>query len=232
MAERLMEARRREGRVAAAKGLASLAVIALVGGGIAWAWPTDREVPYAIVSRFENHLDGYGETRFRAQSAGELHVVGKVLPIESYRPTQEPQSFQVPERAWRIHSLYNELPDELVASEPAEVGTVARVECTRNQLGIYVLAEDGDYHFSATTDAQAQGVGNAYQWECELELVDLAARQSIGRRTFLGELPSETTTTLGVNANSDAVQGSAMADRTGEAPRVAMTDFLVNLPRR
>ena len=110
---------------------------------------------------FEVHMSEY--TSVANQQPGAWYVHGKVLPIEMRTNTVEIQT-------------YYELPGNLRATTPEDVGTVLWLDCTTRAVGTYTSG------------------GAARQWFCDVTLIDLSIPAIIGETSFAGSEPPRTTT--------------------------------------
>ncbi len=110
---------------------------------------------------FEVHMSEY--TSVSNQQPGAWYVHGKVLPIEMRTNTVEVQT-------------YYELPGDLRAISPEDVGTVLWLDCTTGTVGTYTSG------------------GAAKQWVCDVTLIDLSIPAIIGEKSFTGSEPPLTTT--------------------------------------
>jgi len=238
MASVLAEARKGERRAKLLRAAVGVAAVGAIGAVIYWVWPEDLEVDPAVQARFEPHMDSYG--RDFPVGATELYVAGGLLPIEEYQegPSDEEieasRGFGSPlaqsHRAWRVHDLYNSLPDALVATDPSEVGTLARVSCSPVEAGVYVPGEGEESVLAQSADDGSE-VGTAYRIRCEIALVDLGAGRQIGQQSFVGGDPPQTAVMLH-DLDSDAAGAADVNDRFGSRPRDEMLAFLESLPRR
>jgi hypothetical protein len=114
-----------------------------------------RLMPY-IHPRIDEYLSLPTKTK-----QGQAYIRGKVIPV-----SVEGKS---------IHSLYLDLPDDLRAVNPDEVGTILLLSCTSKTTGIYT------------------GGGMATTETCELKIVDATIPEVIGAKTFDSERPPSTT---------------------------------------
>jgi hypothetical protein len=99
----------------------------------------------------------------------------------------------------RIDELYFSLPDPLRAADPGEVGTIAIAAWGERRVG----------HYS--------NGGEAYRHTLEVTLVDPAVPAVVGRRSFEGGDPPETTKSRG--------------DHYGSSPTSDVVSWLEQLPR-
>ena len=102
---------------------------------------------------FKPHLNEY--LAFSMVQQGEPYVRGKVITIDTRRKA--------------VDHLYFDLPQELRATQPEEVGTVVWVNCT-----------------STTTVVRRVGgsTNNTMEYRCEVSVIDKAASAVVGKQTF------------------------------------------------
>jgi hypothetical protein len=108
---------------------------------------------------FKSHLAEYLSAAEVQQ--GEAYIHGKIIPVNVRNQTVD-------------YSFYYELPEELRASSPEEVGTVVWLDCTGSLVGTYT------------------GGGGAYRWTCETQVVDLSIFRIVGEESFTGSDPPKT----------------------------------------
>jgi hypothetical protein len=99
----------------------------------------------------------------------------------------------------RIDDVYFSLPDALRAVDPGEVGTIAITEWGERRVGHYTNG------------------GDALRYTLDVTLVDPAVPAVVGRRSFLGGDPPETTKSSG--------------DHYGSQPTSEVMSWLEQLPR-
>jgi len=102
---------------------------------------------------FKPYLSEY--LSFTSAQQGEPYVRGKVITVDTRRKA--------------VDHLYFDLPQELRATRPDEVGTVVWVECT-----------------SVTTVVRRTGgsTNNTVDYRCEVTVIDKAASAIVGQQTF------------------------------------------------
>jgi hypothetical protein len=100
-----------------------------------------------------------------------------------------------------VDSLHFDLPDDLRAATPAEVTTVVWLNWSKNQIGTYT------------------GGGSAYQWSCQVTVIDKATRTTIRQQTFTGSRPPQ------------SVRARRGTSHSGDKPTDQVINFLRGLPR-
>jgi hypothetical protein len=130
---------------------------ALLGGGVivlllafAVGYYLYRE---SVLGPFKPYLSEY--LSFSATQQGEPYIRGKVITVDTRRQA--------------VDHLYFDLPQELRATQPEEVGTVVWVHCT-----------------SVTTVVRRVGgsTNNTVDYRCEVSVIDKAAAVIVGQRRF------------------------------------------------
>jgi len=130
---------------------------ALLGGGVivlllafAVGYYLYRE---SVLAPFKPYLSEY--LSFSATQQGEPYIRGKVITVDTRRKA--------------VDHLYFDLPQELRATQPEEVGTVVWVECT-----------------SVTTVVRRVGgsTNNTVDYRCEVSVIDKAASAIVGQKRF------------------------------------------------
>ena len=130
---------------------------ALLGGGVivlllafAVGYYLYRE---SVLAPFKPYLSEY--LSFSATQQGEPYIRGKVITVDTRRKA--------------VDHLYFDLPQELRATQPEEVGTVVWVECT-----------------SVTTVVRRTGgsTNNTVDYRCEVTVIDKAASAIVGQKRF------------------------------------------------
>src|SRR5689334_1350329 len=86
-----------------------------------------------------------------------------------------------------IDDLHFDLPSDLRASWPGEVTTVVQLHWTHAAVGQYVSEQTSDRDPIRLPTAR----GTAYQWKCEVTVMDRATRTILGRSHFMGSRPPE-----------------------------------------
>lgn len=183
----------------------AVSIVAALAGWQLWDafWP--RAVDDDLVRAFAADVDRLGAAY--PSVPGTPEVVGRVVAIEAYQPENErygAADARAGEPRWRLSRVQSYLPDDLAAEAPADVGTVARVDCAEEVVGQYVLAQ--------------RVQSNAHQFFCRVSLVDLAARRVFHVQHFAGEPPPR--------------ENRSSVDRYGTAPVEEIADWLAALPRR
>jgi hypothetical protein len=102
-------------------------------------------------------MDEYTNISGLHQGSDGAYITGKVLAVDRSRNTTD--------------DLYFQLPNDLRATIPEEVGTVIWVECGSRVVGTYT---DG---------------GKAHQITCELTIIDMANTTIVGVKSFTGGPP-------------------------------------------
>ncbi len=107
----------------------------------------------SLLAPFKPYLSEY--LSFSAVQQGEPYIRGKVITVDT--------------RSKAVDHLYFDLPKELRAAQPDEVGTVIWVECT-----------------SVTTVIRRVGgsTNNTVEYRCEVAVIDKAASTIVGKQTF------------------------------------------------
>lgn len=101
-----------------------------------------------------------------------------------------------------VDGLHFDLPDTLRAGTPEEATTVVWVSWDKRQVGAYTTG------------------GNAYQWFCDVTVIDLATKARIAGQNFSGSPPPAT------------FRGRRGESRTGDKPTDAVLNYIKGLPRR
>ncbi len=188
-----------------------LAAGVLVGLGVAaWLlyealWP--RSIDAEVERAFGDPTAAFGMAA--PYTAAPARVRGRVLAIEAYAPANQRYGSE-PGARWRLSRVMAYLPSALAARSPAEVGTIARVDCEETAVGDYVQR-------ASQTSPRAVGAA-AYRTFCEVALVDAIARRTIHRQQFAGEPPPR-----------EVVAGHVA--RYGSAPIEEIAEWLAGLPR-
>jgi hypothetical protein len=166
--------------------LSALALALALGFGY---WVYHRRERSSALQPFEERLPDFAAARESASpAAGEPYLRGKLLVMKRDAP--------------EIDGLFFELPEELRAAGPAEVGSVAFVACGEIEVGRY------------------EGGSAAIQSYCEAALLDLEARALVGERRVLGPPPPYHTS----SAHGKVYGGAADKGR--------LVEWLAKLPRR
>ena len=118
---------------------------------------------------FQPHLAEY--TAAAERGTGEVYRRGKIIPVDRRKDTVD-------------YTFYYQLPRELRAANPEEVGTVVWLDCTASLVGTYTHG------------------GGAYRWYCDVTLVDLPQSLILEEKTFVGSEPPTT------NSGSSNKEGS------------------------
>jgi hypothetical protein len=107
----------------------------------------------SVLAPFKPYLNDY--LSFSTTQQGEPYIRGKVITVDTRRQA--------------VDHLYFDLPPELRAAQPEEVGTVVWVECT-----------------SVTTVIRRVGgsTNNTVDYRCEVAVIDKSAAAIVGRETF------------------------------------------------
>jgi hypothetical protein len=101
-----------------------------------------------------------------------------------------------------IDSMHFDLPDNMRAATPADVTTVVWLAWDKRQVGKYTSG------------------GTAYQWFCEVTVIDLKSKAKIAGSNFSGTAPPQ------------SFRGKSGESRTGDKPTEAVLNYLKGLPRR
>jgi hypothetical protein len=130
-------------------------IAALVFFGIRSGFRRLRSAP------FEKHLSEYASIRgLEREQAAEAYIRGKIVAVNRSEN--------------QIDDIYFDLPQELRAAQPEEVGTVVWLEWGADRIGMY-------------TD----GAG-AYAHTCKVTIIDMSIPAIIAERDFRGSRPPET----------------------------------------
>jgi hypothetical protein len=100
-----------------------------------------------------------------------------------------------------VDGLHFDLPDNLRAATPAEVTTVVWLRWNKATVGTYSTG------------------GSAYQWSCEVTVIDLATRTTLGTQRFTGDAPPR------------SFVGRRGESRSGDKPTEQVLNYLRNFPR-
>ena len=119
---------------------------------------------------FDAHLSEY--TTATEYQPGDPYIRGKLLPMDIRQGTID-------------FVFYQELPRDLRAASPEEVGTVVNRDCVASSVGTYTRG------------------GGAYRWACELKLIDLSISRILKGPTITGSEPPPTKMGSGDEYGSD-----------------------------
>jgi hypothetical protein len=100
-----------------------------------------------------------------------------------------------------LDDLHFDLPDDLRAATPADVTTVVWLRWNQATVGTYSSG------------------GNAYQWSCDVMVIDLPTRTTIGSQHFDGAPPPA------------RVSGKRGQSHSGDKPTQAILNYLQSFPR-
>ena len=139
--------------------VALVIVIALIAGGV-YGVRSCRQS--SQTKPFQSHLSEYTFFPTLKDSSSSSGITGKVITIDKIKN--------------EIDDTYFDLPPELKASKPEEVGTVVWVSCTEHIGGTYVSGS------------------KAYVQTCEVTVIDKSSASTIGKRTLSGDRPPQTKT--------------------------------------
>jgi hypothetical protein len=124
-----------------------------------WQWSVKTSMrnlmPY-IHPRVEEYL-----SLPTKKKQGQAYIRGKVVPVSVGTKS--------------IHMFYLDLPDDLRAINPDEVGTILLLSCATKTAGSYT------------------GGGWALTETCEMKIVDTTIPEVVGTKTFESERPPPTT---------------------------------------
>ena len=132
-------------------------VIALIGGGVYGIRSCSRNMQ---TKPFAEHLTEYTHFPKLNESGSSTTISGKAITID--KTTNE------------IDETYFDLPAELKASKPEEVGTVVWISCSESVAGTY------------------QSGAKGYLWNCDVTVIDLATASTVGKKSFSGDHPPQT----------------------------------------
>ena len=172
--------------VITAVALIAFVVVGLVRSVVEYSDDLER------LQAFNPHVMGYLAVADQEAAAGEGHVRGKIVIVDA--------------KAREAHAwAQGQLPDELRADQPDDVGTVAVWASEWEHVGDYVDAETG---------ARA---GNAYRGRLRVTVVDWPAKTVVVERTFEGSEPVQ--------------RKRGDGDDRGGLPTWDALEFLTGLPR-
>jgi hypothetical protein len=137
-------------------------VIALIAGGI-YGVRSCRQS--SQTKPFQSHLSEYTFFPNLKESGSSGSINGKVITIDKIKN--------------EIDDTFFDLPTELKASKPEEVGTVVWVSCSEHIAGTYVSGS------------------KAWVQSCEVTVIDKSTGSVIGKQTFSGDRPPQTKTYSG-----------------------------------
>jgi hypothetical protein len=100
-----------------------------------------------------------------------------------------------------VDSMHFDVPDGLRAATPQEVTTVVQLNWDKRQVGTYSSG------------------GKAYQWFCDVTVVDLKSKGKIGGQNFSGSRPPQ------------SFVGKRGESRTGDKPTEAVLNYIKGLRR-
>src|SRR5262245_1828947 len=143
-------------------------VIALIVGGGFGIWYLNRVL---ALSPFGKHVNEYGAAFAPAGAggvggpagapqafAGQGYVIGKVIPVDM-------------KGSKSIDWIYFDMPNDLRAKKPDEVGTVAQLSWSEDKI-----------------DEYTDGAG-AYVHVCKVDVIDLGKKSVVVSQTFRGGEP-------------------------------------------
>jgi hypothetical protein len=100
-----------------------------------------------------------------------------------------------------LDDLHFDLPEDLRAAKPEDVTTVVWLRWDKATVGTYTSG------------------GSAYRWSCNVTVIDLATRTTIGSQMFEGSPPPTT------------VRGKPGESHSGDKPTDAVLGYLKSFPR-
>jgi hypothetical protein len=100
-----------------------------------------------------------------------------------------------------LDSLHDDLPNDLRAATPEEATTVVWLQWDKREVGTYSSG------------------GKAYQWFCDVTVIDLKSKGRIAGQNFAGERPPQ------------RFVGRRGESRTGDKPTEAVLNYLKGLRR-
>lgn len=112
---------------------------------------------------FGPYLQEYLATPGQTQQGA--YIRGKVVTVDTFNK--------------KIDPLYFDLPADLRASTPAEVGTIVWMHRQASQVGYYTKG------------------GGAHQWRCDLKVIDRTTSTLLAEKTFWGSDPPRSKTDSG-----------------------------------
>lgn len=158
---------------------------------------------------FDGHVEAWGDLRHKPVPDGTPYLRGKVIIVRAPVAVTEHNGFRARRKivqAARVDDDHWELPGDLRADEPDEVGTVVVCERANNKVGVYVRKK-----------GSRGPVKHGYRHTVVLRIFDLASGVMTGTVTINGAEPS-------------AVLDHPMDDGVGERPDIVR--WLEALPRR
>jgi hypothetical protein len=132
-------------------------VVALIGGGVYGIRSYNRNL---ATKPFAEHLSEYTHFPRLNESSSSTTITGKAITID--KTTNE------------IDDTFYDLPSELKASKPEEVGTVVWISCSESVSGTY------------------QSGAKGYVWNCDVTVIDKATASTVGKKSFSGDHPPQT----------------------------------------
>jgi len=142
----------------------------------------------------------YKRAPFRAQMATYLAPPAGMANPAGPRPAVK-KMVVVDANDKDVDDLHFDLPADLRAANPGEVTTVVWLQWNKATVGTY------------------EGGGNAYQWSCNVTVIDKATRTTLGSQQFTGPAPPQT------------FYGKAGESRTGDKPTDQVLNYLRSFPR-
>ena len=137
-------------------------IIALIAGGVYGIRSCSQN---AETKPFASHLSEYTFFPALKDSSSSTTIRGKVITIDKTKT--------------EIDDTFFDLPTELKATKPEEVGTVVWVSCSEYVAGTYVSGS------------------KAYVQTCEVTVIDKSSASIIGKRSLTGSQPPQTKTYSG-----------------------------------
>ncbi len=118
-----------------------------------------------VLEPFEPYLAEYTGIHTTPYSSGNPYIKGKVITVD------------IGEN--ELDSFYFDLPEDMVAPNPEEVGTIIWLSWSKVYVGRYT---DG---------------ANGYRWDCDITIIDKAVAKVVGYHHFTGSDPPDTKNSSG-----------------------------------
>ena len=176
--------------------VAVIAVILVYGisvGLCSWQYSNQE----SIMKPFEEHINEYLIIP-GGVSSGDPYIAGKVITVDSSDKS--------------IDRIFFDLPKELRASNPEEVGTLILLEWKQRIVGYYTDPKNPPSEANRNNILDA-----AFKWSCYITIIDRHNKVIVCKQHFLGSEPPA------IKRNSD---------NCGRKPIREIVKYIESLPRK
>jgi hypothetical protein len=178
------------------------------------------------MARLRSTADEYSRLLSKTQLAREPYLKNKLVILEQSQSSKTLEGKKLDdfdknrERSWNIYELdsssytggYTKLKEKkLLALSPEEVGTIVFLKFRVDKVGMYNLS----------SGEEKVGTIPAFQWSCDLTLVDRSIPAIVYKKNFKGEEPEFYKR---VSSNTTHI--------AGPKPNKEIDEFLSNLPQK